>query len=69
VNGEWKWLFRAVDKHGRTVDYLLTHRRTAKSARRFLAKAMRIRQNWPPHVINTDKEPGLWRSAAATEAG
>jgi transposase-like protein len=32
VNGEWKWLFRAVDKQGRTVDFLLTHRRNAKAA-------------------------------------
>jgi IS6 family transposase len=52
VNGEWKWLFRAVDKQGRTVDFLLTHRRNAKAARRFLAN-----QNWPPHIINTDKNP------------
>ena len=47
VNGEWKWLFRAVDKEGRTADFLLTHRRYAK-ARRFLAKALRSRQDWPP---------------------
>jgi transposase-like protein len=26
-NGECKWLFRAIDKQGRTVDFLLTHRR------------------------------------------
>ena len=57
VNGEWKWLFRAVDKQGRTVDFLLTHRRSAKAARRFLAKALRTRQDWPPHLINTDKNP------------
>jgi transposase-like protein len=57
VDGEWKWLFRAVDKHGRTVDFLLTHRRNAKAAQRFLAKALRTRQDWLPHVINTDKNP------------
>src|SRR5512143_4015000 len=50
VNGEWKWLFRAVDKQGRTVDFLLTHRRNAKAARRFLAKALGSRQDWPPHA-------------------
>jgi transposase, IS6 family len=55
VNGEWKWLFRAVDKQGRTIDFLLTHRRNAKAAR--LAKALRSRQDWPPHIINTDKNP------------
>jgi transposase, IS6 family len=57
VNGEWKWLFRAVDKQGRTVDFLLTNRRNAKAARRFLAKALRTRQHWPPHLINTDQNP------------
>jgi hypothetical protein len=29
----------------------------AKAARRFLAKALRTRQHWPPHVINTDQNP------------
>ena len=57
VNGEWKWPFRAVDKHGRTIDFLLTHRRNAKAARRLLAKALRTRQDWPPQVINTDQNP------------
>jgi transposase-like protein len=57
VNGEWKWLFQAVDKHGRTIDFLLTHRRNAKAARRFLAKTLRKRQHWPPQVINTDQNP------------
>ena len=67
VNGEWKWLFRAVDKQGRTVDFLLTHRRNAKAARRFLAKALRSRQDWPPHVINTDKNPAYGEALAAIE--
>jgi transposase-like protein len=54
VNGEWKWL---SDKHERTIDFLLTHRRNTKAARRFLAKAQRTRQDWPPHVITTDQNP------------
>ena len=64
VNGEWKWLFRAVDKQGRTVDFLLTHRRNAKAARRFLAKALRTRQHWPPQVINTDKNQAYGEALA-----
>jgi transposase-like protein len=75
VNGEWKWLFRAVDKQDRTVDFLLTHRRNAKAARHFLAKALRTRQHWPPHVINTDKNPAYgeairelkWRGLVGAE--
>jgi transposase, IS6 family len=42
VNREGKWLFRAVDKQGRTVDFLLTHRRNAKAVRQFLAIAIAI---------------------------
>jgi len=42
---------------GRTIDFLLTHRRNAKAARRFLAKALRTRQDWPPQLITTDKNP------------
>ena len=47
----------AIDKDGATLDFYLADRRNAKAARRFLAKALRTRQDWPPHVINTDKNP------------
>ncbi len=26
VKGQWKYLYRAVDKHGHTIDFLLTAR-------------------------------------------
>src|SRR5512132_3728391 len=57
--GEWRVEVAAssLDKQGRTIDFLLTHRRNAKAARRFLAKALRTRQHWSPQVINTDKNP------------
>lgn len=32
VGGEWKYLYRAVDKQGNTVDFLLTKRRQRTSA-------------------------------------
>ena len=44
-------------KQGRTIDFLLTDRRNAKAAQRFLAQALRTRQDWSPQVINTDKNP------------
>ena len=40
VNGRWKYLYRAVDQAGQTVDYLLTARRDMKAARRFFRKAI-----------------------------
>ena len=39
VRGAWKYLYRAVDKAGATVDFLLTAKRDRKAALRFLRKA------------------------------
>jgi putative transposase len=40
VRGEWVYLYRAVDKFGQTIDFLLTQQRDKKAARRFLNKAI-----------------------------
>jgi putative transposase len=53
IKGDWKYLYRAVDKHGNTVDFLLTARRDKKAALRFLNKA--IGANGKPSLINIDK--------------
>ena len=47
VCGRWKYLYRAIDKRGHPLDFLLSDRRNAKAARRFLAKASKTR-NWTP---------------------
>ncbi|SER90332.1 Transposase (or an inactivated derivative) [Pseudovibrio axinellae] len=57
VKGQWKYLFRAIDKHGDTIDFLLTSRRDSKAAKRFLAKALRRSKRYVPSRINTDKNP------------
>ncbi len=41
IKGHWKYLYRAVDKAGQTVDFLLTAHRDKKAALRFLKKAIR----------------------------
>ena len=41
VKGQRKYLYRAVDKSGQTIDFMLTARRDEKAARRFLNKAIR----------------------------
>ena len=41
VKGAWKYLYRAVDKEGKTVDFLLTARRDKAAALRFFEKAMK----------------------------
>src|SRR5262249_32357049 len=41
VRGRWTYLYRAVDKYGRTVDFLLSVRRVVSAARRFFCRAAR----------------------------
>ena len=53
VKGQWKYLYRAVDKAGHTVDFLLTAKRDRKAALRFLRKA--IDQSGLPDKITIDK--------------
>ena len=45
--------YRAVDKEGNTIDFLLTKRRNKYAAHKFLLKA--IGNNGCPRVINIDK--------------
>jgi transposase, IS6 family len=40
VGGRWKYLFRAVGKHGQSINFMLTDRRNRQAAQRFLAKAL-----------------------------
>jgi putative transposase len=41
VKGQWRYLYRAVDKSGQTIDFLLTEQRDERAAMRFLTKAIR----------------------------
>ena len=52
VKGKWCYLYRAVDKHGQTVDFLLSPRRDRVAALRFLIKA--IRRHGLPEIITID---------------
>src|SRR3954454_3848954 len=52
VKGRWRYLYRAVDKHGRTVDFLLSERRDVAAAKHFFRKAMK--DNGTPRVITLD---------------
>jgi transposase-like protein len=55
VGGAWKYLFRAVDKTGRLIDFMLSDRRNTRAAHRFLGKALKTMRDWPPISITTDK--------------
>jgi len=53
IKGQWKYLYRAVDKEGNTIDFLLTAKRDKKAALRFFKKA--IGANGLPEKVNMDK--------------
>jgi putative transposase len=38
VKGEWRYLYRAVDKDGNTIDFLLRARRDKAAARRYFLR-------------------------------
>lgn len=63
VKGQWKYLYRAVDSSGQTIDFLLTAKRDAAAALRFFRKA--IRQHGEPEVVTIDKS-GANTAALAT---
>ena len=52
VKGQWCYLYRAVDKHGQTIDFLFTEHRDTEAALQFLQKA--IRRNGFPETITID---------------
>jgi putative transposase len=52
VKGQWRYLYRAVDKNGQTIDFLLTEQRDEQAAARFLTKA--IRRHGVPDKITID---------------
>ncbi|CDM92285.1 IS6 family transposase [Xenorhabdus bovienii] len=63
VKGQWKYLYRAVDSTGQTIDFLLTAKRDAAAALRFFRKA--IRHHSEPERVMIDKS-GANTAALAT---
>ena len=53
VKGQWTYLYRAVDKFGKTLDFMLSERRNTKAARRFFRMA--INTNGVPDKVVIDK--------------
>ena len=63
IKGQWKYLYRAVDTDGQTIDFLLTAERDTAVALCFFRKA--IRQPGEPEVVTIDKS-GASTAALAT---
>src|ERR687894_3124163 len=54
VRGEWRYLYRAIDKHGNPVDFVLTARRDLDAAKRFFRKMLQKEPLLSPDRIGTD---------------
>lgn len=53
VQGEWVYLYRAVDKLGKTLDFMLSKRRNKTAATKFFARALEV--NGLPRKIVIDR--------------
>src|SRR3712207_5332119 len=54
VRGRWRYLYRAIDKHGNPVDFLLTAKRDLDAAKRFFRKMLEEQPLLAPDRIGTD---------------
>jgi transposase-like protein len=57
IKGKWKYLYRAVDSMGQTIDFMLSAKRDARAAKRFFRKMLKTPSHSSPRVINVDKNP------------
>jgi transposase, IS6 family len=68
VKGKERYLYRAVDSSGQTIDFLLTAKRDAAGAKRFFRKALLSAGNPTPRVVNVDKNPAYPVAVKALKA-
>jgi IS6 family transposase len=54
IRGQWRYLYRAIDKHGTPVDFLLTAKRDLEAAKRFFHKMLKAQPLLAPDRIGTD---------------
>ncbi len=55
IRGVWKYLYRAVDSEGNTLDFMLRAKRDGKAAARFFRKVLKGQHTRTPRVITVDK--------------
>jgi transposase-like protein len=55
VGTQWKYLYRAIDSAGQTIEFMLSARRDVSAAKRFFKKLMRAEHRRLPFTISTDK--------------
>ena len=55
IKGEWRYLYRTVDSHGNTLDWMLSVYRNKKAAKKFFKKILANEYCCAPRVINVDE--------------
>jgi transposase, IS6 family len=68
IKGEDRYLYRALDSTGQTIDFLLMARRDTAAAKRFLVKAMEASGSAMPRVMNVDGNPAYPAAVEALKA-
>jgi transposase-like protein len=66
VRGRWTYLYRAVDRQGLTVDFLLSERRDVAAAKLFFTQA--IKKHGPPKRITLDGYPATHAALSELKA-
>jgi transposase-like protein len=70
VRGKWNYLYRAVDKHGKTMDFLLRPDRGIAAAQAFFRKALATSlPRWPRKVTLDGHVPSHPGPSASTAGG
>ena len=54
VQGQWQYLYRAVDRHGKSIHSLLCEDRTVESAQEFFRQAVKVAGSRWPEKVNLD---------------
>jgi IS6 family transposase len=55
VGRQWKYLYRALDKEGNTIEFILSAKRDIAAVKRFFKKMMRADHRRLPFSISVDK--------------
>jgi transposase-like protein len=69
VKGRWMYLYRAVDAHGQTIDFLRSAKRDAATARRFFRKALKQAHTVNPRTLTVDKNAAYPSATKAMKKG
>src|ERR687884_1145583 len=66
VGAEWKYLYRAVDSAGDTIEFMPGAERDVSAAKRFFKKLMRAEHRRLPFTVGTDKHASYPEAFAAS---